>query len=162
MTEFERIYRAYFTDVYRYALRLSRDEHAAEELTSETFFRALRGIDSFRGDCDIRVWLCRIAKNCWYSGQKKAGRSDSLEDLPELPDEKEPPEERIVRREEAEGIRSTLHDIPEPYKEVFMWRVFGELSFREIGELFSKSENWACVTYHRAKAMIRKRMEDKA
>ena len=57
-------------------------------------------------------------------------------------------------------IRKVLHQLPEPYKEVFLWRVFAELSFKEIGQMFGKTHNWACVTYHRAKAMVRQRLEE--
>ena len=148
MTEFEKIYRAYFDDVYRYIRRLSGDENTAEEITSETFFKAMRGISGFRGDCDVRVWLCQIAKNCYYSHLKKAKHTDSIDDtaLAELPSEESTVEEQYVNREDAERIRTVLHTLPEPYKEVFMWRVFAELSFRQIGQVFGKSENWACVT----------------
>ncbi len=161
MTEFEEIYRAYFDDVYLYIRRLSGDGELAEEITSETFFKAMRSMDRFRGDCDIRVWLCQIAKNCYFTHHKKAGRSDSLDTIPELPSEESTPEEQCVRRDQAAEIRETLHQVPEPYREVFMWRVFAELSFLEIGRIFGKSENWACVTYHRAKKMIKSRLEDK-
>ena len=162
MTEFEKIYRAYFDDVYRYIRRLSGDENTAEEITSETFFKAMRGTSGFRGDCDVRVWLCQIAKNCYYSHLKKARHIDSIDDtaLAELPSEESTIEEQCVKREDAERIRTVLHTLPEPYKEVFMWRVLAELSFRQIGQLFGKSENWACVTYHRAKTMIRSRLGD--
>ncbi len=161
MTEFEKIYRTYFDDVYRYIRRLSKNESIAEEITGETFFRAMRSVNRFRGDCDIRVWLCQIAKNCYYTHLKKSGQTDSLDDakLSELLLEENSIEEQYIRKEEAARIRTVLHDIPEPYKEVFMWRVFAELSFRQIGQIFRKSENWACVTYHRAKTMIRSRLE---
>ena len=79
MTEFEKIYRAYFSDVYCYIRRLSGDEQTAEEITSETFFKAMRAIGTFRGDCDIRVWLCQIAKNCYYTDRRKAGRTGQLD-----------------------------------------------------------------------------------
>lgn len=163
MTEFEEIYRRYFDDVYLYIRRLSGDETIAEEITSEAFFKAMRGIHGFRGDCDIRVWLCQIAKNCYYTYLKKAKQTDSLDDLElwNLSAEESTIEEQCVSREEAAGIRRVLHQIAEPYKEVFMWRVFAELSFGQIGQIFGKSENWACVTYHRAKTMIRSRLEDK-
>ena len=65
VTEFEKIYRTYFNDVFLYIRRLSNNEQIAEEITSETFYKAMRSIDSFRGDCDIRVWLCQIAKNSY-------------------------------------------------------------------------------------------------
>ena len=63
--EFEQVYGLYFRDVYRYILKLSGSEHVAEEITSDTFFKALRSIGKFRGSCDMRVWLCQIAKNCY-------------------------------------------------------------------------------------------------
>lgn len=161
VTEFENIYRTYFNDVFLYIRRLSGNEHIAEEITSETFYKAMRSIDSFRGDCDIRVWLCQIAKNCYYTYLKKAGQIDSIEDveLLNISAQDETVEERLSRQDEAMQIQKILHDVPDPYKEVFMWRVFAELSYKQIGQLFGKSENWACVTYHRARNMIRERLE---
>ena len=162
VTEFEKIYSTYFNDVLRYIRRLSNNEHIAEEITADTFFKALRSIDSFRGECDIRVWLCTIARNCYFSYLKKQGRLENMEDVDALnvPGTAESIEEQLVRREDAMRIQRVLHDIPEPYKEVFMWRVYAELSFKQIGQIFNKSENWACVTYHRAKSKIRDRLED--
>lgn len=161
VTEFEKIYRNYFNDVFLYIRRLSGNENIAEEITSETFYKAMRSIDSFRGDCDIRVWLCQIAKNCYYTYLKKAGQIDSIEDveLLNISAQDETVEERLSRQDEAMQIQKILHDVPAPYKEVFMWRVFAELSYKQIGQLFGKSENWACVTYHRARNMIRERLE---
>ncbi len=162
LTEFERVYRAYFDDVYRYILGLSGDAQAAEEITSETFFRAMRAIDRFRGDCDIRVWLCQIAKRCYYTSCKGKTVPMDEEKLAQCPSREHTPEERCMRLEEAAQIRAALHHVPEPYREVFMWRVFAELRFKQIGELFGKSENWACVTYHRARRMIQSRLEESA
>ena len=162
VTEFEKIYSTYFNDVFRYIRRLSNNEHIAEEITADTFFKALRSIDSFRGECDIRVWLCTIARNCYFSYLKKQGRLENMEDVEVLnvPGTAESIEEQLVKREDAMRIQRVLHDIPEPYKEVFMWRVYAELSFKQIGQIFNKSENWACVTYHRARSKIRERLED--
>lgn len=161
MTEFEKIYRTYFNDVFLYIRRLSNNEHIAEEITSETFYKAIRSIDSFRGDCDIRVWLCQIAKNCYYTYLKKVGQVGSIEDIEllNISAQDETVAERLSRQDEAMQVQKILHDIPDPYKEVFMWRVFAELSYKQIGQLFGKSENWACVTYHRARNMIRERLE---
>ena len=162
MTEFEKIYRTYFNDVYLYIRGLSGNEDLAEEITSEAFFKAMRSISGFRGDCDIRVWLCQIAKNCYYTHLKKSGRTDSADDmeLSVLPSGEITIEEQCINHDDASRIRAVLHSVSEPYKEVFMWRVFAELSFRQIGQIFGKSENWACVTYHRAKTMIKSRLED--
>ena len=163
VTDFEKLYSTYFHDVYLYIRRLSGDEHMAEEITSETFFKAMHSIDRFRGDCDVRVWLCQIAKNCYYSHVKKAGKEPTaqLDTLQSVPDPAPGLAEQLIRKEEVGQVRKILHDIPEPYKEVFMWRVFAQLSFKQIGEIFGKNENWACVTYHRARKMIIGRLEER-
>ncbi len=163
MTEFEKIYRTYFDDVYLYIRRLSGDENTAEEITSEAFFKAMRSINSFRGDCDIRVWLCQIAKNCYYTHLKKSKQINPIDDAKwsQLPSNESTAEEQCIQHDEAARIRMALHHLPQTYKEVFMWRVFAELSFRQIGQIFGKTENWACVTYHRAKTMIQSRLEEK-
>lgn len=163
MTEFDQIYQEYFNSVFLYVRQLSNgNEDLAEEITSETFFKAMRSIDYFRGDCDIRVWLCQIAKNCYYTYIKNTKKAERLsdDDVAEYPESAMTLEEMLLRHEEATTIRELLHTLEEPYKEVFMWRVFGELSFKQIGALFRKSDNWACVTYHRAKSMLLKRLED--
>ena len=156
--EFEQIYTTYFRDVYLYICKLSNSEHIAEEITSETFFKAIKSIDSFRGDCDIRVWLCQIAKNCYYSYIKKADRTECIDNV-EIAEQGASFEERLFRHDTAMQIQKILHDVPEPYKEVFMWRVYAELSFKQIGQIFGKSENWACVAYHRARNKIKEKLE---
>ena len=160
--EFEQIYNTYFKSVYLYVMQLSGNEHIAEEITSETFFKAINSIDSFRGDCDMRVWLCQIAKNTYYSYLKKNNKIASADeaDLINTADPDAFVEDQVGTQEEARRIRKVLHKMPEPYKEVFMWRVFGELSFKEIGDIYGKTDNWACVTYHRARKMIQSRLEE--
>ena len=157
--EFEQIYTTYFRDVYRYIRRLSGSEQIAEEITSETFFKAMHASNSFRGDCDVRVWLCQIAKNCYYSYLKKVGRTESIDHVV-LEEQGASFEERLFWNDTAMQIQKILHMLPEPYKEVFMWRVYAEFSFQQIGQIFGKSENWACVTYHRARKMIQNRLEE--
>lgn len=161
MSDIEAAFEEHFRYVYLYILKLSRDEALAEEITSESFLKALSSIDSFKGDCDIRVWLCQIAKNCYFTHRKKFQREYTLERpdisgsdcfLPE-------PMEAILSKETVVEIQRLLHKLDDPYKEVFMWRTLGELSFKQIGVLFNKTENWACVTYHRARKMIQKGME---
>lgn len=162
MTDFEKIYKAYFLDVFLFLKKLIKDEHIAEEITSETFFKAMSSLNSFRGDCDIRVWLCQIAKNCYYSYLKKHRRLVDSELLDSMDVSESAPslEDAFLDHTNAMEIHTQLHKLPEPYKEVFMLRVFGELSFAQIGTIFGKTENWACVTYHRARNKIRENMEE--
>ena len=157
--DFEEIYRRYFGDVYRYLLRLSGSETAAEDVTSETFLRAMQALPRFRGDCDVRVWLCRIARNTYFSTRRDPDNQPMEEPGEERAGSAPSPEVETLRREEGQRLRQLLHDLEEPYREVFLWRHYGDLSFREIGQLFGKSENWACVTYHRARGKLRKEWE---
>ena len=162
MTDFEKVYKEYFNDVYLYIKRLSGDEHIAEDITSETFFKALKSIDSFRGECEIRVWLCQIAKNSFYTYIKKNSKIQNVEEaeLVNMPDNNNVADE-VANKMQALTIQKILEELEEPYREVFMWRVYAELSFKEIAGIFNKNENWACVTYHRARNQIKKRLEEK-
>ena len=156
VNEFEDVSRLYFRDVYRYCLALTRDEQMAEEVTQETFFKALRAIDQFDGKCRLYVWLCQIAKNTYLSMlSKKRDGSEMPEDIPSG----ESLEERLLTKEAAFEIHQILHRLEEPYKEVFSLRTFGELPFRQIGELFGKTESWARVTYHRARLKIKEELQ---
>lgn len=159
MTQFEDIYNHYFRDVYLYVYSLSNDKFVAEDITSETFIKAMNSIDSFKGTCDIRVWLCQIAKNCYFSYLRKNKRLVVIDKLPEQKDETDV-EKIISSSEESMKVHEILHNIGEPYKEVFTLRVFGELNFKQIGHLFGKSDNWACVTYHRARNKIKQQREE--
>ena len=157
--DFDDIYRTYFDPVYRYVLSLSGDPHVAEEITQETFFKALRSLDQFRGESSIKSWLCTIARNQLYTeGRKKKGQP--LDGALELPDTSPGPEESILRQDESMHIHHLRHRLDEPYREVFTLRTLGQLSLRDIGEIFDRTENWACVVYHRARARLKKEMEE--
>ena len=158
MTDFEHVYQSYFKDVEHYLLALSKDAGLAEELASQVFFKALHNLESFRGQCDIRTWLFAVAKNCYLSHLRKTRRDVPLEEVC-IADPGRTPEEALTDQQQAMQIHRLLHELPEPYKEVFSLRVFGQLSFAQIGSLFGKSQNWACVTYHRARQKIRREME---
>lgn len=157
MTDFQEIYDMYFRDVYRYTLSLCRDEALAEEVTQETFFKALENMDRFDGRSKISVWLCSIARNTYFSLCRKEKRFQS-----EIPAKSFPadasPEQLLLTREEAFAVHRILHGMEEPYKEVFSLRTFGELSFRQIAQLFGKTESWARVTYHRARLKIKEEL----
>ena len=182
MNEFEKIYRAYFNDVFLFIKYLSKDDDLAQDITSETFFKAMKSLDTFRGDCHIRVWLCQIAKNCYFSYLKTQNKFLSQKEADDFLSiyqgeyqgdyetrrtsasccqaQNSTPEEKLIQKEQSAKIHMLVHKLPEPYKEVFMLRVFGELSFKQIGEIFKKTSNWACVTYHRARTKIQEQMEE--
>ena len=157
VTEFEGIYSEYFEDIYRYVLCLSKNENIAEDITQETFFKALKNINSFKGNCKMSVWLCQIAKNTYYSYLKKEQNNfERVEDIADVSDIKF--EQILVDDESAYEIHKLLHNLEEPYKEVFTMRFFGDLSFSKIAELFGKTESWARVTYHRARIKLKEKL----
>ena len=157
VTDFQEVYTLYFRDVYRYALSLCRDAAKAEEITQETFYKALQKLDSFDGKGKIFVWLCQIAKNTYISMLRKEKHLDASADTDLLPWDGSI-EEKIFDQEAAFAIHKILHTLEEPYKEVFSLRTFGELSFKQIAQLFGKTEAWARVTYHRARLKIKEEL----
>ncbi len=159
--DLERIYREYFTIVYCYILSLSKDATVAEDITQETFFRAMKKLDEFRGDSSVETWLIQIAKRLYYNYADKSSRRKQIDEAqPDVRPRQESIEDGFIRKEYSMRINRILHDLKEPYKEVFMLRVYGELSFKEIGDLFLKSDAWARVTFHRARNMIREVLDN--
>lgn len=158
MTEFEKIYDQHFREVYAFILSMSLNEKLAEEITQETFFKALKAIDGFKGQCKMNVWLCQIAKNTYFthlSKQKRLVPEEAVESSGDAVMER-----LMENREEAMRVHKVLHSLQDPYKEVFTLRIFGELSFRDISGLFGKTESWARVTYHRARQKIQDRLKE--
>lgn len=157
MEDFDKIYADYYSEVYKFVLTLCQNPTLAEEITQESFFKALKNIDSFNGNCKLSTWLYKIARNTFYSYTKKHNRQVDYPLDAILSDENI--EEQFADKEIAYAIHKVLHKLNEPYKEVFWLRIFGELSFAQIGALFEKTESWARVTYYRAKIMIKEELQ---
>lgn len=156
----EELYNRYFHDVRLYIKALSHSDDIAEEITQETFFKAMKSIGSFKGGCDVRVWLCQIAKNTYLTYCKRSGRFTGEEADDALPDTAASVEERLIDKAETMAVHKILHKLEEPYKEVFSLRIFSELTFAQIAEVFGKTESWARVTFHRAKLKIINELEE--
>ena len=153
---FEKIYREYYTPVYRYTLSLCKNADTAEEITQETFFKALKNIEKYNPEQKMLTWLCASAKNTYFTVIKKSDRFTSLSD--ELEDNGDSLLDKIIDSESSTEILKALHLLPEPYKEVFTLRVLGSFSFKKIGEVFGKTEAWARVTFFRSKTMLKEKL----
>ncbi|MCR1897485.1 sigma-70 family RNA polymerase sigma factor [Irregularibacter muris] len=150
MADFSEIYLEYFSDVYKYVLSLCMDEALSEEITQDTFFKAMQSIDKFNGSCTLYVWLCQIAKNAYFTHYKKKKRM--ISDLGiDRPNTLYNLESDYLDKDTAKRLHIELHNLREPYKEVFTLRVFGELPFSQIGDLFAKTDSWARLIFYRAK-----------
>ena len=153
----EEIYRQHARTVYRYLFTLTRDDGLAEELTQETFYQAIRSSDRFDGSCAVSTWLCAIAKNVIVTYRRKHPAAEDVDGqtLP-IPSAEEDAVSEAGRLE----LLKKLHALREPYREVLYLRAFGGLSFREIGEVQGKTENWARVTFYRGKELLRKEVDE--
>jgi RNA polymerase sigma-70 factor (ECF subfamily) len=158
VTDFNEIYTEYFSVVYKYVLSLSRNEAIAEEVTQETFFKAMRNINQFNGTCKLYVWLCQIAKNTYFSFYKKQKRTVSEIDT-DFSDITLDVETGYLDKDLVQRLHMRLHNLNEPYKEVFTLRVFGELPFSQIAELFGKTDSWARLIFYRAKKQLQEAMK---
>lgn len=153
--DFDKLYNTYYMEIYSFVMTLIGNAHSAEEITQEVFFRALKTEKKYRGDASELTWLCAIAKNTCMDELRKISKRGEMTD--ELPCDTNV--EQILEDETLSlQIHKILHTMEEPYKEVFQLRIFGELSFQKIGQIFGKTENWARVTYHRARLKIQKKM----
>lgn len=154
MRDMESIYKEHAQTVYKFLLAQTHSADLAEELTQETFYQAVRSIDRFDASCKMSVWLCQIAKHLWYQHLRRQKREipsdDAAFELP-LPSAEEESLGDIGRLE----LLKLVHSLGEPAREVVYLRAFGGLSFREIGDVFGKSENWARVTFYRGKERLK-------
>ena len=154
MLDLDDVYRQYAELVFKYLYSLCRDEHTAEELTQETFYQAVRSARKYDGSCKVSTWLCEIAKHLWYRELERRKRKGTEPLNEELISGEPSAEEQTAQREAILKLFRRAHRLGQEAREVFLLRLSGELSFREIGEIFGKTENWARVTYYRAKQKV--------
>lgn len=161
MEDFEELYRQYAKQLLRYLVCLSGDRQLAEELLQETFYQAINSIFRFKGNSKISTWLYQIAKNVYLKHVTKARkrRTASLDDIaniasPDLLDA------ALIKEQQTSHLTAALNKLDDPFKEIICLHVFNELSFKEVGELFSRSEGWARTTFYRGKLQLRAFLSD--
>lgn len=154
---FEKLYETYYMRVYSYVMALAKKQYIAEEITQETFYRAFTANSAFRGESNEVTWLCAIARNLFFDEMRRQSKSADIS--PDANADSGINIEREMEEKDASyRIHLALNELEEPYRRVFELRIFGELSFRDIGSICVKTENWARVTYHRAKIKLQERV----
>ena len=153
MQSMDKVYQQYAQMVYRFLLSKTCNPDIAEELTQETFYQAIRTIDRFDGSCQLSTWLCAIAKNVYHTWKRKHPEYGSMEEYTKTCDSAE---ENAMQAMERVDLMKKLHSCPEPLREILYMRLFGDLSFKEIGEIMGRTENWARVNFYRGKEKLRK------
>ena len=137
-------------------MTIVKNQSCAEEITQNTIFKAMTAKKKFKGNSSEFTWLCGIAKHLAMDECRKNKKFSELDET--MSKSTVDIEKTAEDKDAALQIHLILHELKEPYKEVFQLRVFGELSFAQIGIIFNKTENWARVTYHRARLKIQERM----
>ncbi|MEZ3479099.1 MAG: sigma-70 family RNA polymerase sigma factor [Lachnospiraceae bacterium] len=154
------VYQEYANLIYRFLYTHTHDADWSQELMQETFLRAVDSISRYDGSCKLSVWLCQIAKHVMWQELRKRKRFDIVEWTEELPDAHgQDGEGCALQQERTKELYRAIHLLPELEKEVVLYRMTGELSFRQIGEILGKSENWSRTVFYRAKQKIRKELE---
>lgn len=153
MKEFDIIYDEYFQDVYRFILSLAKNSAIAEDIVQDTFIKALKNIKNLKDSTKIKAWLFQIAKNTYLTYVSKNVKHISIDEIEIASENSE--EIELFNKDTIKKVRKLLHRMKEPYKEVFYLRVFANLSYQEIAEVFEREETWARQIFHRSKMMIK-------
>lgn len=156
MFSIEELYKEHAKMIYRYLFSLTQNADLSEELTQETFYQAIRSLQSYREDCKITTWLCSIAKNVWKTYLRKHPRTDILQESQKAPDSVE---SVVLSNYSKVDLLKQIYSFSSPIRDVLYLRLFGDLAFKEIGEILGKTENWARVTFYRGKEALRKELE---
>ena len=159
MQSMEEIYQQYAQTVFKYLMTLTHDVYIAEELTQETFYQAIKSIGRFNQSCKITTWLCAVARNQFLDYQRKHPDMEDVDALDQMDSSVPSAEQDVFESANRIEVMKKLHDCSEPYREIIYMRLFGNLSFREIGDVFGKTENWARVSFYRGKERLRKEIE---
>ncbi|ARJ37514.1 RNA polymerase subunit sigma [Sporosarcina ureae] len=165
MEDLSEVYKSYANEVKAFLLCLTSNTDLAEELTQETFYQAVKSIERYNGECKMSVWLCQIAKHCYYDHLKreKYRNYSSLEQLAQtgidFHSNEDLPDIAMIKQDIQQTINLEIQKLKEPHREIFLLRTKLDLSFKEIGVIFNKNENWARVTYYRAKCTLAERMD---
>ncbi len=158
LDDLEKMCSLHYKYVKSYALSLCLNEAMAEDITQETFYNAIKKIDTFKNDCKIETWLCSIARNIFLNSKRKK-QPENILDYPDLAADSTP-EENIIKNEYIKRILAEAVSLETPYKEVFYMKTLGDMPYSTIADVFEKTENWARVTYFRAKKQIEERVSE--
>ena len=155
MQNIKQIYEEYFETVNKYLFCLTHDNDISEELTQETFYKAVQKINTYKGKCKMSVWLCQIAKNLWYDQCRKNKKVINIEENLFDVQAPESTENQVISNDEKISLYKKIQKLDDKTREVIYLRITGELSFKEIGTILNKTENWARTTFYRGKNKLK-------
>ncbi len=154
MKKIEDVYKEYANIIYKYVYSLSKSKDIAEEITQETFLIAVENIKKFRGECKISVWLCQIAKHAFFKYIKKRKMEIPIDEVKDVIDEKVLIDE-ICKKDEKDRLLKKIEELKEPMQSIVKLRLETDFTFKEIGRIYGKNENWAKVIFFRGKEKLK-------
>ena len=155
MQDIKQIYEEYFETVNKYLFCLTHDNDISEELTQETFYKAVQKINTYKGKCKMSVWLCQIAKNLWYDQCRNNKKVINIEENLFDAQAPESTESQVISNDEKISLYKKIQKLDDKTREVIYLRITGELSFKEIATILNKTENWARTTFYRGKNKLK-------
>lgn len=158
----DQIYKDYALPVYKYLLTLTKDPALAEELTAETFYRAMEKYKEFRGECKVLTWLCQIEKFAFFEEIRRNNKFTPLLEDENLQGNSTStiPDKSFINKECELEVYKSMRRLKGEIRELMYLRILGELSFKEIGDILDKNETWARVNFYRAKVKIQKGLRE--
>lgn len=156
MQKLEEIYKENYEIVYKYLLTNSHNEDISKELAQETFYRAVKNINKFNGNCKISTWLCKIAKNLWIDEIKKNKKIKEIEENDIIVIA----ENEVIAECNKISLYKNIQNLESTTRDVIYLRLTGELSFKEIAEIMGKTETWARVTFYRGKEKLKEEIDN--
>ncbi len=153
---FNRLVERYWDRLYRWLYRMTRDRHTAEDLTQETFLKALGAVQSFRPGSNFRAWVFRIGHNNFVNQKRSERRTKH-----QLPEDAAAPDVGGVEittenREALEVIHQAVADLPDDFRSALLLRVEEGLSFREVAKILGTTEETARWRVFKARQKLMK------
>ena len=157
--DIEKIYSLYFTDIYKFLLSMTKNIEIAQDITSITFLKVINNPDKFNEVNDLKAYLFTVAKNSYFDYYNQNKMTITTDDINKFDLSIPSFEKDIIKSEEIDHITWAIEKLNEPYKSITKLRL-NDMSFKEIGVIYGKTDNWACVSFYRAKEKLRKILEN--
>ena len=159
MNVLENLYEEIQPKLYNFFFIKTSSKEVAEDLTQEVFYQAIKSYTSFKGNSSLTTWMFSIAYNILKKYYRKNKYDKSLnEKLKFKPNLEESIDYNLLIQDEKKLLKSAISELDETSREIVILRIYSELTFKEIGKVLTISENYARVSFYRAKAKIKEIM----
>ena len=156
------IYKKYCKCVYNFLYKLTNDIELSEELTQETFYTAIKKINTLNKKESIRTWLYQIAKNKWkdYLKKNKKANIDLDENTVENLVANYDIEEDMIAKDNIIEFYKKIHMLDIDTREIIYLKIIRNFTFKEISQILGKNEEWARTKFYRGKLKLKKSLKD--